>query len=88
MMGEVASHRDPADAERSAGYYRQAMAQATELEMRPLLAHCHTGLGNVCRRTGKRDQAREHLIAATTMYRDMEMQFWLEQAEAVLEPLR
>jgi hypothetical protein len=34
------------------------------------------------RRTGKRQEAREHLATATTMYREMNMRFWLEQAEA------
>ena len=49
--------------------------------MRPLVAHCHLGLGKLYRRTGKREQAREHLTTATTMYREMGMRFWLEQAE-------
>jgi hypothetical protein len=44
--------------------------------------HCHLGLGKLYRRTGKREQTREHLITATTMYREMDMRFWLEQAEA------
>ena len=48
--------------------------------MRPLVAHCHLGLGKLYRRTGKREQAQEHLITATTMYREMDMRFWLEQA--------
>jgi hypothetical protein len=50
--------------------------------MRPLLAHCHLGLGKLYRSTGKREQAMEHLTTATTMYRELEMRFWLEQAEA------
>jgi hypothetical protein len=29
-------------------------------------------------------QAREHLTAAMTMYREMDMRFWLTQAEAEL----
>ena len=33
------------------------------------------------RRTDKREQAREHLATATTMYREMEMTYWLEKAE-------
>jgi hypothetical protein len=38
-------------------------------------------------RLSKRAQARDHLNAATTMYRDMGMTYWLEQAEAeMLEP--
>jgi hypothetical protein len=50
--------------------------------MRPLIAHCHLGLGKLFRRTGKRREAQEHLKTATTMYRDMDMNFWLQQAEA------
>ena len=52
--------------------------------MRPLVAHCHLGLGRLYRRTGDSEQAREHLTTATTMYREMDMRFWLEQAEAEL----
>jgi hypothetical protein len=50
--------------------------------MRPLAAHCHLGLGKLYGRTGKGEQAREYLTTATTMYHDMDMRFWLEQAEA------
>ena len=57
---------------------------ATELSMRPELAHCHLGLGKLYRRTGDRAKAREHLTTATTMYREMDMGFWLEKAEAAL----
>jgi hypothetical protein len=49
--------------------------------MRPLVAHCHLGLGKLLPAHGKRDQAHEHLITATTMYREMDMSFWLEQAQ-------
>ena len=52
-----------------------------------LLAHCRLGLGKLCRRTGKREQAQEHLTTATTMYREMDMRFWLEQAEAEMGEL-
>jgi hypothetical protein len=36
----------------------------------------------VYRRTEKREQAQEHLTRATTMYREMDMGYWLEKAEA------
>ena len=49
--------------------------------MRPLVAHCHLGLGKLYRRTGKREQAQEHLATAMTMYREMEMTYWLGKAE-------
>jgi uncharacterized protein HemY len=50
--------------------------------MRPLVAHCHLGLGKLYRRTHKREQAQEHLATAMTMYRDMGMSYWLAKAEA------
>ena len=43
--------------------------------------------GDFYRRTGKRAEAQEHFTAATTMYREMDMQFWLEQAEAYIREL-
>jgi hypothetical protein len=55
--------------------------------MRPLVAHCHLGLGKLYARTDKREQAREHLTTATTLYREMDMRFWLEQAEAQMKEL-
>jgi hypothetical protein len=55
--------------------------------MRPLLAHCHLGLGKLSRRTGKREQICDHLSTATTMYREMGIAFWLEQTEAELGQL-
>jgi hypothetical protein len=64
------------------GCYRDALALAGELGMRPLAAHCHLGLGKLYRRTGKREQAQEHLATATMMYREMDMRFWLEKAQA------
>jgi hypothetical protein len=64
------------------GHYRQAMELAGQLGMRPLLARCHLGLGKLYGRIGRRDEAGQHLATATTMYREMDMQFWLEQAEA------
>jgi hypothetical protein len=63
------------------------MALAAELGMRPLVAHCHLGLGRVSRRTGKPHQARKHLVAATTMYREIGMTSWLARAEGELRDL-
>jgi tetratricopeptide (TPR) repeat protein len=82
LAGHVASTGGAEDdAER---FYREALALADHLGMRPLVAHCHLGLGTLYTRTGKRQEAQEHLTTATAMYREMDMQFWLEQAEAEL----
>jgi tetratricopeptide (TPR) repeat protein len=85
LAGDVASTGGVEDAER---YYREALALANELGMRPLAAHCHLGLGKLYRRMGDAVKAQEHLTTASTMYREMGMTFWLEKAEAALEPPR
>jgi len=82
LLGDIATHPDRFDAESGAAHYRKALALAEPRGMRPLVAHCHLGLGKLYRRTGQREQAREHLTTATAMFREMDMRFWLEQAEA------
>jgi DNA-binding SARP family transcriptional activator/type II secretory pathway predicted ATPase ExeA len=81
LLGDIATHPDQFDVEKGEQYYGKALALAEERKMRPLVAHCHAGLGKLYQRTGKREQAQEHLTTATTMYREMGMTYWLEQAE-------
>jgi tetratricopeptide (TPR) repeat protein len=82
LLGDIATHPDRFDAESGEAYYRQALALAEPRGMRPLVAHCHLGLGKLYRRTGKRQEEQEHLATATTMYREMGMHFWLEKARS------
>ncbi len=71
-------------AEQAEHAYRRALALATKLGMRPLVAHCHLGLGKLYLQTNQQAPAQEHFTTATMMYREMDMQFWLEQAEVAL----
>jgi tetratricopeptide (TPR) repeat protein len=80
LLGDMAIHPDQFDAESGGIHFRQALALAEELRMRPLVAHCHLGLGKLCRRRDDREQAQEHLTTAMAMYREMGMTYWLEQA--------
>jgi class 3 adenylate cyclase/tetratricopeptide (TPR) repeat protein len=82
LLGEIASHQNRLDVATAKAHYGAAMALASELGIRPLVAHCHLGLGKLYRRTDKHEQAQEHLTTATTMYHEMDMRFWLEKAEA------
>jgi len=84
LLGEIAGQAEPPDLESAEEHYRQALALADELGMRPLAAHCHLGLGKLYQRTGDRAKAAEHLTTARAMYREMEMRFWLEKADAEL----
>jgi len=88
LLGEIASHPDCFDAESGETNYRKALSLAEPRGMRPLVAHCHLGLGKLYARTGKRHEALEQLSTAVTMYRGMEMQFWLPETEAEIAQLR
>src|SRR5215470_5264909 len=85
LLGDIATHPDRFEAVLAEDHYRKALALAEKLGMRPLVAHCHLGLGTVCQHTDKREQAQEHLATAIAMYRDMGMTYWLEKAEAELQ---
>jgi tetratricopeptide (TPR) repeat protein len=84
LLGEIAAHRDPPETEQAEAHYRQAIALAEELGMRPLVAHCHRGLGTLYTNIGRTEQGRAELAAAIALYRAMEMTFWLPQAESAL----
>ena len=54
LLGEIAARREPPEREQAEAYYRQALALAEELGMRPLVAHCHLGLGTLYATIGQR----------------------------------
>ena len=87
LLGEIAACEDPPDVGEAEDHYRQALALAEELEMRPLIAHCHVGLGKLYRRADNVQQAKKHLTNGVAMMREMEMGLWLEKAEAELREL-
>jgi tetratricopeptide (TPR) repeat protein len=84
LLGDIAVHRDPPEIDEATAHYHQALALAEELGMRPLVAHCHRGLGNLYLKSGRRDEARAELSAAIELYQAMEMTFWLPEAQRAL----
>jgi tetratricopeptide (TPR) repeat protein len=85
LAGDLGTQRERFDAEGAEAHYRQAMMLAEPRGMRPLVAHCHRGLATLYQRTGRRQDAQERLTTAATMYREMGMRFWLEQADAEMK---
>jgi tetratricopeptide (TPR) repeat protein len=88
LLGDIAMHRNPPEIETGETHYHQALTLASELGMRPLLAHCHRGLGKLYSQTGQVEQASAELSTAIEMYRDMEMTFWLPETKAALAAVR
>jgi tetratricopeptide (TPR) repeat protein len=84
LLGEIHARHAPPETEPATTHYFQAIALANELGMRPLVAHCHLGLGALCAKTDQREQAHAELSTAIALYRAMDMTFWLPQAETAL----
>jgi tetratricopeptide (TPR) repeat protein len=84
LLGDVAARREPPESALAEAHYRQALALADDLGMRPLQAHCHLSLGTLYAKLGRPEQAHTALSAAIGLYRAMDMTFWLPQAEKAL----
>jgi tetratricopeptide (TPR) repeat protein len=84
LLGDIAVRHESPERGQAEGHYRQALALAEELGMRPLVAHCHLSLGTLYLKMGRPEPARAELSAAIALYCAMEMTFWLPQAEAAL----
>jgi tetratricopeptide (TPR) repeat protein len=84
LLGEIHAHHHPPEVEPAEAAYREALALAEALGMRPLQAHCHRGLGMLYVKTGQAAQARTALATAVDLYRTMDMTFWLPETEVAL----
>ena len=84
LLGESTARQASPEGEPAVSHYRQALALAEALGMRPLQAHCYRGLGTLYAQTGQQEQARTALSAALALYRAMDMTFWLPQAQEAL----
>jgi predicted ATPase len=87
LLGNIHRYGESANANRAREIYYEALALAHELGMRPLEAQCHFALGELAAKTGNKQQAQERLTLALTMFREMGMQTWPEQAESALKAL-
>jgi tetratricopeptide (TPR) repeat protein len=82
LLGEIAAQEPGGDRQAADRYYDDALSLAGELGLRPLVAHCHLGLGTLWRRAGDGQAGARHLATATEMFRKLGMSFWHEQASA------
>jgi predicted ATPase/class 3 adenylate cyclase len=84
LQGECTARQASPAVEPATSHYRQALALAEALGMRPLQAHCHCGLGILYGTLGQQEPARAELSLAMELYKAMEMVFWLPEAERAL----
>ncbi|MCG8689736.1 MAG: AAA family ATPase [Minwuiales bacterium] len=84
LLGEIALHADVPEPDVAEQCYQAARGLAEQMGMRPLAAHCHFGLGQLYRQTGRQREADEQIATAATMYREMDMPYWQEQSDALM----
>jgi tetratricopeptide (TPR) repeat protein len=75
---------DPSPLDESETNFLQALRKAEELDLRPLAAQCHIGLGKRYLQVGQQASAESHLNTAAALFRELGMQFWLERAQSEL----
>jgi tetratricopeptide (TPR) repeat protein len=85
IRGNIVGRGPQADGVEARQAYAETLPLATELGMRPLIAHCYFGLGMLDLQVNKEEQPCEHLTAAIAMYREMDVSFWLAKAESALK---
>ena len=87
LLGEVLAAQGPGNVAAARARYDEALDIARELGMRPLTAQCHLGIGRLLHRAGQPDEARGELTEAVRTLGEMDMRFWLKEAEAALRLL-
>jgi tetratricopeptide (TPR) repeat protein len=84
VVGDAATHRDPPDIAAAEASFRESIALAEALGMRPTRAHAHTGLGRLYHRLDRGAEAKAETSTAIELFRSMDMAFFLRRAEALL----
>jgi class 3 adenylate cyclase/tetratricopeptide (TPR) repeat protein len=84
-MAKIQSQGEPKQVKQAIQSFCHAKKQAEELGMRPLLAHCHNGLGQVYLKKGKTLEGCSELGTALDLYRSMGMDFWIPEVESTLK---
>jgi tetratricopeptide (TPR) repeat protein len=78
MLVQAGIHVDKGRLEEAMKWYQQGLRQASDLSMRPVVAHFHKGIGSVYQRLELDKEAQAEIETAQEMYRSMGMMHWLE----------
>ena len=88
LMADLCAHRSSANKQRVERLYSESIALARKLNMRPLVARCILGLGDLLRQLKNTDQSREKYLIALSDFRDMQMQHFVTVTETALRDVR
>lgn len=88
LLGDIAVQGNRPRIAEAYDCYERALSIADALDMRPLQAHCHAGLGNVCNAEGATNRAGSQFSTALDLYRSMDMGSWVDRTELALNNLQ
>jgi class 3 adenylate cyclase/tetratricopeptide (TPR) repeat protein len=87
LRASLAARPEALDAPTAVEEYERALTIAERLDMRPLQARTHLGLGRLHRTLNHTEEAEDHIARAIVLFSSMGMGSWLEQAEPDLRAL-
>ena len=58
------------------------------LSFKPQLAHCYLGLAKLYLKGNKRDKARDEVKTAINLFKEMNMEYWVEQGSELLDLIK
>ena len=83
MLGMSRINADADRIEDARQWYQRALKQASDLSMRPLIAHCHQGLGDLHQRLGEKKGAQTEIKKACDMYRSLGMTYFMNSKKLI-----
>jgi class 3 adenylate cyclase/tetratricopeptide (TPR) repeat protein len=81
LLGDLLAYSASTDLMQVEASYREALSLARELEMRPVQARCHLGLGQLYARSGNSSVAQSEFRSARELYDTMSMPFWVTKTD-------
>ena len=83
LIADVAAQTDSPDSCAAEDQYRRALELAQTLGMRPLVAQCRLGLGQLWAKVGRPDRSRPEFEVARELFGELGMASWLKRAHDV-----
>ncbi len=82
LLGDIACQTGALDVEGGLAQYAQALALAEPRNALPVVAHARRGMAVLLAHAGRTAEAEVARAQAVALYRQMRMDFWLDQVEA------
>ena len=84
ILGKILGKKEPPEIDRAEEHILKGIKILEELKVKPYFSRGYFFLGELHADAGQKERARENLIKAEKMFREMEMDYWLTRTQEVL----